>query len=117
MPFCRSIICRTQNYNTNGPHFLIESPNEQGTINEPDKVIITVIPVATPPSKVDSQTIYDLTKDILKNPLGITNSVESSHKMIDVITDSNRDNDRIVCDLIGVVDGTQMNNIQEIIKC
>ena len=81
--------------------FQLTGTNNEGTISEPDIVTITVIPVATPPSEEEPQTMYDIIKDIIKNPLDITNSVGSSHKIIDILTDSNCHNGRLAFDLIG----------------
>ena len=56
-------------------------------------------------------------KDIVKNPLDITNSIELSKETSHILTDSDRDNNQIACDLRGDLGRKQMNNIREIINC
>ncbi|MFI5406561.1 MAG: hypothetical protein ACHQ1D_08620 [Nitrososphaerales archaeon] len=57
------------------------------------------------------------TKDLVKSPLDTANSIELSKEIIDILTDSDRDNDQIACDLPSGINGKQMNNILEIINC
>lgn len=97
--------------------FQLTVTNEEGTTSEPDQTTVIVSPISTSPPTGESQTIFDIVKNIIKNPLDITNSVESSHKIIDILTDGNRDNDQIACDLLGDIEGKQMNRLQEIIGC
>jgi hypothetical protein len=52
----------------------------------------------------DHITIGELSKNILQNPLYVTNSLDSANEIRDILTDNNRDNDQIVCDLIALVD-------------
>jgi len=80
-------------------------------------VNVTVRSVSAPPSPPteEPQTNYEIIKNIVKNPLDITTSVESSHKIIDLLTDGNRDKDQIACDLLCDIESKQMNLIQEII--
>lgn len=91
---------------------------EEGTASEPDEVTITVSPISTsPPPTQEPKSINDIIKDLVKNPSDITNSIELSMEIIDVLTDSDRNNDQIVCDLLADIKGKQMNGILEIINC
>ena len=63
---------------------------------------ITVTPNATSPPGEEPRTIGDLIKGILQNPLDITNSIDSANEVRDILTDNNRDNDQLVCDLINL---------------
>jgi hypothetical protein len=98
--------------------FQLTVSKEEGTTSEPDRMTVTVSPVTTtPPPPEHPQTIYDIIKNIVKNLLDTTNSVESSHKIIDILTDGNRDNDQIACDLLVDIESNQMNRVQEIMGC
>ena len=57
-------------------------------------------PIPSPPQEEESKTLSDLIKGIIQNPLDVTNSIDSANEIRDILTDDNRDNDRIVCDLI-----------------
>lgn len=91
--------------------------NEEGTTSEPNEVTVTVSPISTLPPIEEPKTLNDIIRDLVKNPLEITKSIELSNEIIDILTDSNRDNDRIACDLLGDIKNKQMNNIREIIDC
>ena len=54
---------------------------------------------------------------MVKNPLDITNFIELSNEIIEIITDSNQDNDQIASKLLGDRENEQVNRIQEIICC
>ncbi len=69
------------------------------TTSEQDKVTITVSPISTSPATEEPQTIYDIIKDLVKNPLDITNFIQLSKEIINILTDSDRNNDQIACDL------------------
>ncbi len=97
--------------------FQLTVSNEEGSTSEPDRVSVTVSPDLTSPPSEEPQTIYDIIKNIVKNPIDIANSVESSHRIIDILTDGNRDNDQTVCELLGDIENKQRNRIQEIIGC
>jgi hypothetical protein len=56
-------------------------------------------PILISPPTEELQTIIDIIIDLVKNRLDITNSVELSKKIIDILTDNDRNNDQIVCDL------------------
>ena len=56
-------------------------------------------------------------KNILQNPLDVTNSVDSANVIRDILTDNNRDNDQISCDLIVSEDKYAASNIREIFNC
>lgn len=100
--------------------FELTVTNEQGITSEPDEVIVTVSPVSTPPPPPPTeqpQTIGDIIIDLIQNPLDIANSIESSNKIIEILTDNNSDNDQLVCDFLRDIENQQSNNIQEIIGC
>jgi hypothetical protein len=65
----------------------------------------------------DHRTIGELSKNILQNPLDVTNSVDSANEIKDILTDNNRANDQIVCDLIDSEDKYAASNIREILNC
>ena len=67
--------------------------NVEGIIKEPDEMHIAVHPVSTSPTNEDPLTIINLIKDPIKNPVDITNSIDLSNKIIDILTDSNSNND------------------------
>jgi hypothetical protein len=64
------------------------------------KVTITVIPLATPVSEEDLQSIRDIITDLITNLLDFANSIKSSNKIIDILTDNNSDNDQLVCEFL-----------------
>ena len=97
--------------------FQLTVTNEEGLTSEPDEVTVTVSPISTAPPTEEPQTINDIIKDLVKNPLDITNSIELSKEILHILTDSDRDNDQIACDLLADIKGKQMNNIREIINC
>ena len=74
-------------------------------------------PILISPPTEELQTINDISIDLVKNRLDITNSVELSKKIIDILTDNDRNNDQKVCDLQDHTKGKQMNNLREIINC
>ncbi len=76
----------------------------------------TVSVIQTIPSTLIPQTISDLIQGILQNPLDVTNSIDSANEIRDILTDNNRYNDQIVCDLIDSED-EYTSNIQEILNC
>ena len=86
--------------------------NEDGAKSEADEMNVTVNPISTyPPPNEEPQTIKDLIKDLLKNPLHIFNSIDLSNKIIDILTDSNSNNDKMTCELLDGVKSKQVNNI------
>lgn len=92
--------------------------NDKGIDSEPDEVKVIVTPVSAPPPPTqEPQTIYDIIKTIIKNPLDISTSIETSQKIIDILTDDNQDNDQIACDLLVDIENEQVNRIKEIIRC
>ena len=91
--------------------------NEEGITSKPDEVTITVSPISTSPPTEEPQTINDIITYLVKNPLDITNSMELSKEILHILTDSDRNNDQIACDLLGDIKDQQMNNIREIINC
>jgi hypothetical protein len=96
--------------------FELTVTNNEGITSEPDEVMITVNPVISPPPEQPS-TIGDLIKAIIQNPLNVTNSIDSANEIKEILTDNNRDNDQIVCDLIGSEDEETISNIREILNC
>lgn len=92
--------------------------NEEAVSSEPDDVIIIVKPVTAPPSPPteEPKTIGDLIKGIIQNPLDVLNSIDSANEIRDILTDNNRDNDQIVCDLIDSED-EHTSSIREILNC
>ena len=97
--------------------FQLTVTNEEGLSSEPDEVTVTFSPISTAPPTEKPQTIKDIIKDLVNNPLDITNSIQLSKEIIDILTDSDRDNDKIACNLLADIKGKQMNNIREIINC
>jgi hypothetical protein len=92
--------------------------NEQGIFSEPDEVIVTVIPSPLqPPTTEEPQRIKDMIKNIIQNPLDVTNSIASSQKIIDILTEGNPDNYDIVCDLLNNVNNDQINHLKKAIDC
>ena len=73
-------------------------------------------PIPSPPQEEESKTLSDLIKGIIQNPLDVTNSIDSANEIRDILTDDNRDNDRIVCDLIESED-ENTSNVREILNC
>ena len=62
------------------------------------------------------KSIQHLINSIIKNPLDVTNSIDSTNEIRDILTDNNRDNDQIVCDLIDS-ENEYTSNIREILNC
>jgi hypothetical protein len=96
--------------------FQLTVTNEEAIASKPDEVTVTVNPVATPPPEEEPKTIGDLIKWIIQNPLDVTNSIESAIEIKDILTDNDRDNDQLVCDLIDSEDEYTFN-IREILNC
>lgn len=71
--------------------------NAEGTLSEPGGVTITVNPASTPHVE-GPRTIRGIIKGIIQNPLNLTNSIESSNEIKDILTDGNPDKDQRVCD-------------------
>jgi YVTN family beta-propeller protein len=97
--------------------FKLTVSNEDGTTSEPDEVKITVNPIANPPPvEEEPRTISDIIRGIIQNPLDITNSIDSAKEIRDVLTDNDRDNDQLVCNLVDSEDEST-SNIREILDC
>jgi len=97
--------------------FQLTVSNEEGIASELDEVIITIKPIIlSPPPNEEPKTIGDLLKSIIQDPLDVTNSIESANEIRDILTDNNRDNDQLVCDLIDSEDG-YASNIRDILNC
>ena len=91
--------------------------NEEGISSEPDEVVITVKPITVPPPpNEEPKTIGDLLKGIIQNPLDVTNSIDSANEIRDILTDDNRDNDQLACDLLHSGD-QYSDSIREILNC
>ena len=90
--------------------------NEEGIVSEPDDVVITVNPSVNSPSNQEHNTIDDLIRGIIQNPLDITNSIDSANQIRDILTDNDHDNDKLVCDLIDSEDEST-SWIREILNC
>jgi hypothetical protein len=91
--------------------------NEEGISSQSDEVIITVKPITTPPPPTEEpKTIGDLIKGIIKNPLDVSNSIDSANEIREILTDDNRDNDQLVCELLDS-DDQYSDSIQEILNC
>jgi YVTN family beta-propeller protein len=69
-----------------------------------------------PPEEEAPRTIGDLIRGMIQNPLDITNSIDSANQIRDILTDNDRDNDHLVCDLIDS-DNEFTSNIREILNC
>jgi hypothetical protein len=96
--------------------FQLTVTNEEGIVSEPDEVMITVNPVANPPINQEPKTISEFLRGIIQNPLDITNSIDSANQIRDILTDNDRDNDKLVCDLIDSEDEST-SGIREILNC
>ena len=67
--------------------FTLIVTNEQGTASEPNEVKITVNPTRSILSEDDaSRTLSDEITGIIKNPLNITDSIDSADRLRDVLT-------------------------------
>lgn len=100
--------------------FQLTVTNEEGVTSEPDEVTVTVSPVFAPPpppQTEEPQTLRDIIIDLIQNPLDITNTIESSNKIIEIITDNSSENDQLVCGYLRGIQNKQSNNIVEIIDC
>ncbi len=97
--------------------FHLPVTNEEGVISEPDAMTETISPVSTHPPSEEPLTLKDLIKDLIKNPVDMTNSIKLTNKIIDILTDSNIDNDQMICGLFDCIENKQINNIREIINC
>lgn len=96
--------------------FQLTVTNEEGIASEPDEVTIPVNPIATPPPEEEPKTIGDLVKSIIQNPLDITNSMDSANEIRDILTDGNRDNDQLACELLHSGD-QYSDSIRETLNC
>ena len=68
--------------------FSLVVTNEEGITSEPDEVKITVYPTRSTISEEDnSKTINDAIKGIIKNPLNVSNSIDSANKIRDILSD------------------------------
>ena len=47
----------------------------------------------------------------------MTNSIYSANEIRDILTDNDRENDKLVCDLIDSEDGHTISNVREILNC
>ncbi len=80
-------------------------------------MVITVKPVITPPPPTEEpKTIGDLIKGIIQNPLDVTNSIESANDIRDILTDDDRDNDKLACELLEPGD-QYSDSLREILNC
>jgi YVTN family beta-propeller protein len=61
--------------------------------------------------------LSELIKNIVKNPLDITNSIKSANEIVNILTDNDRGNDNIACDLLEQQSYEQFKNIQHILRC
>lgn len=101
--------------------FQLTVTNEEGITSEPDEVTVTVNPVSIPPPPPppieEPQTIRDIIIELIQNPLDISNSIDSSNKIIDILIDNDSDNDQLVCEYLGDIQNKQVYNIRKIINC
>jgi hypothetical protein len=97
--------------------FRLTVTNEEGMINEPDEMHMTVRPVSTSPPNEGPLTLEDLMRELIKNPLDITNSIDLSDKILDILTDNNSDNDQLVCEYLENIQNKQVYKMREIINC
>ena len=98
--------------------FQLTVTNEDGTTSEVGEMNVKVNPISTyPPPNEEPQTIKDLIKDLLKNPLDVSNSIDLSNKIINILTDSNSNNDQMACKLLHGIKSKQINNIREKLNC
>jgi hypothetical protein len=91
--------------------------NEEGISSEPDEVVITVNPLVTPPPNEEPKTIEDLIKDIMKNLLDVTRSIEIANEIKDILSDDNLDNDKRACNLLDRLSSDQAASIRNMLKC
>lgn len=67
--------------------------HEDGTISEPDETTGTGDPISIDRPNEEPFTLKDFIKNLIKNLLDMTNSIDLSNKLIDILTDSNSNND------------------------
>jgi hypothetical protein len=92
--------------------FQLTVTSKDVTRNKADEINVPVNPISTyPHPNEEPPTIKDLIKDLLKNPLHNFNSIDLSNKIIDILTDSNSNNDKMTCELLDGVKSKQVNNI------
>lgn len=97
--------------------FQLTVTNNDGTASEPDVVVVTINPIQLPPPEEEEpKTIGDLIKGIIQNPLDVANSIDSANQIKDILTDDNRNNDQLVCDLINPK-YEHTANIRDILNC
>ncbi len=77
---------------------------------------VTINPISTTPP-TEPRTINEIIKDLLKNPLDITNPIQLSREIIDILADNDRNNDQVACDLLMEIKNQQMYSIREIMNC
>ncbi|MDN5847928.1 MAG: hypothetical protein L0H53_16835 [Candidatus Nitrosocosmicus sp.] len=65
---------------------------------------------------MESRTTGDLLEIITWTPFDVTNSIDSANEISDILTDNNRDNNQLVCDLIHS-ENEYTSNIREILNC
>ncbi|CAN5832313.1 hypothetical protein BH23THE1_BH23THE1_21000 [soil metagenome] len=63
----------------------------------------------------DHRTIGELIKNVIQNPLVVTNSIESNNEIRNILTDNNRDNDLLVCELLDS-ETEYTSNVREILN-
>lgn len=96
--------------------FQLTVTNEEGITSEPDRVVVTVNPISQPPTEEEPKTVSDLLKGIIQNPLDLAYSIGSANQILDILTDDDRNNDQLVCDLIDS-ENEQMSNVLQILNC
>jgi hypothetical protein len=92
--------------------------NKQGVISDPDDLIITASPIATPPLEEQPRTIGNLIKSIIQNLLlDVTNSIEAANEIENILTDGDRDNDHEACSLLENLDTEVATTLQNVLDC
>jgi YVTN family beta-propeller protein len=108
-------------YTGDGPIAIEFNPNNNDmyVANEISNTVSVVdtSSVTPPPPAENPRTIADILKSILENPLDIANSLDSANEIKEILTDDDRDNDQLVCDLMNGLSQGQMDSIRSILNC
>jgi YVTN family beta-propeller protein len=100
------------------PYYLEYNPSNNDIYvanSNSNTVSVISTTVSSQPEIIES--IQHLINSIIKNPLDVTNSIDSANEIRDILTDNNRDNDQIVCSLINGLNNEQIMNIRNILNC
>ena len=109
-------VIDTINVGQNPQDLEFNSGNNNMYVTDLSSNAVSVISTTVSSQPEILKSIQHLINNITKNPLDVTNSIDSANEIMDILTDNNRDNDQIVCDLIDSED-EYISNIREILNC